>query len=497
MSVRNSAPRIGRQLSRLGVTGWAAAAVWAVLGWPFATQAEEPKVAQGPDAAWSERVLRDHIDFSKLEGTLSSDQLATLIEQGRKLFTDRFTTLDGAGRPMATQAIIPTLRKRPVDIAFRRTAGMDANACSSCHSDPTPGGAGPFTANVFVSEGFESVDFDSLDPQFSNERNTNALFGDGLIELLAREMTAELRSERADALRQARQAGQPVAAALTSKGVNFGQVTANPDGTVDNSRIEGVDADLTLRPFSQKGVFASLRQFTINALNSHSGMEAGERFGARWTGTHDFDQDGHDDEISAGDVSALVAFQASLPMPVETAPEDPAWKAAAATGKSVFAGLGCAACHISALPLKSLAFADPAPFDTAGTLRSGEVAKPAVYDLSQLAWAKSLERDDQGNYLIPLFGDLKRHKIADNEITALGNEILAQRFVERDIFITAELWGIASTAPYGHRGDMTTLDEVIRAHGGEARKARDAYIAASDADRSTLIAYLRTLEIKP
>ena len=446
---------------------------------------------------WAEKVIREHIDLKDLEGTLSKDQLEKLVEAGRTLFTGRFTTEDGAGRPMATQAIIPTLRKRPVDIAFRRTAGTDANACSSCHSDPGPGGAGPFTANVFVSEGFESVDFDSLDPQFSNERNTNSMFGDGLVELLAREMTADLRAKRLDALKQARATGQPVTAALITKGVDFGHVTVAPDGSVDNSGIEGVDADLTIRPFSQKGVFVSLRQFTINAMNAHHGMEASERFGARWTGTDDFDQDGHKDELSPGDISALVAFQAALPAPKEVMPDDPAWRDAAAAGAKAFTDLGCAACHRPTLPLKSLAFADPSPYDLSGTLRPAEVAGPAVYNLGLLDWAKSLQRNDKGEYLVPLYGDLKRHKIADNEVTAFGNEILAQRFVERDIFITAELWGVASTAPYGHRGDMTTLDEAIRAHGGEARASRDAYVAASDADRSSIIAYLKTLETQP
>ncbi len=456
-----------------------------------------PAIAADTAPSWAEKVVREHIDVTDYEGPLSAAQLAKLVAAGKNLFIGRFTVEDGAGRPMATQAIIPTLRKRPVDAAFRRTAGMDANACSSCHSDPAPGGAGPFTANVFVSEGFESADFDSLDPQFSNERNTNSMFGDGLVELLAREMTADLRAERLAALKQARETGQPATASLNSKGVDFGKVTVSPDGIVDNSAIDGVDADLTIRPFSQKGVFASLRQFTINAMNAHHGMEASERFGARWTGTNDFDQDGHPDELSPGDISALVAFQAALPMPKEIVPEDPAWRDAAAAGATKFTDLGCAACHRQTLPLKSLAFADPAPYDLSGTLRTGEVAEPAVYELGGLDWAKSLQRNDKGEYLVPLFGDLKRHKIADNEVTAFGNEILAQRFVERDIFITAELWGIASTAPYGHRGDMTTLDQAIRAHGGDARSARDAYIAASDADRSSIIAYLKTLVTVP
>lgn len=473
------------------VFGWTAACALVFL-------AAGPVLAgDGVPPPWSEQTIRQHIGETRYEGPLSGQKLEDLVAAGKALFTDRFTVEDGAGRPMATQAIIPTLRKHAVDAAFRRTAGMDANACSSCHSDPAPGGGGPFTVNVFVSEGFESVDFDSLDPQFSNERNTNAIFGDGLVELLAREITAELRAERQQALKQARDTGQPVTVALSSKGVDFGKVTVNPDGTVDNSGIQGVDADLTIRPFSQKGVFTSLRQFTINALNAHHGMEATERFGARWTGSRDFDQDGHPDEISPGDVTALVAFQATLPMPVEQTPKDPAWQLAAERGRAVFATLGCASCHIPALPLKSLTFTDPAPYDLSGTLRTGEVAEPASYDLSQYPWAKSLQRNDKGEYLVPLFGDLKRHKIADNEVTTYGNELLAQRFVERDIFITAELWGVASTAPYGHRGDLTTLDEAIRAHGGEGRKARDAYIAASDDDRSSLIAYLKTLVIQP
>lgn len=454
-------------------------------------------VAADEAPPWAETAIRNHIDFDDLAGLLSSAQLDDLIAAGRALFVARFTTADGAGRPMATQAIIPTKRKRPVDTMFRRTAGLDANACSSCHREPEVGGAGDFTANVFVSEGFESADFDNLDPQFSNERGTNHLFGAGLIELLAREMTADLRRQRDRAVAEARQGGEPVTVALTTKGVSFGSITVGPDGLVDPSAIEGIDSDLTLRPFSQKGVFTSIRQFTINALNAHHGIQSDERFGARWTGTGDFDEDGYADELTPGDVSALVAFQASLPVPVEMMPEDPAWVAAAERGAGVFADLGCAECHRTALPLDSLAFADPAPYDMAGTLRTGEVQAAAVYDLGLLAWAKTLRRNEQGQVLVPLFGDLKRHKIADSQVDRLANELLAQRFVERDTFMTAELWGIASTAPYGHRGDLTTLDEMILAHGGQGRAARDAYEAAAETDRSALIAYLKTLVIAP
>ena len=93
-----------------------------------------------------------------------------LIAHGETLFSARFTTRDGAGRPMATQAIIPTKRRQPPEQTFFRTAGLDAGSCAACHNLPKAGGAGDFVTNVFVSEGFESADFDNLDPQFSNER---------------------------------------------------------------------------------------------------------------------------------------------------------------------------------------------------------------------------------------------------------------------------------------------------------------------------------------
>ncbi|MCQ8781182.1 di-heme oxidoredictase family protein [Mangrovibrevibacter kandeliae] len=449
------------------------------------------------DVPWSEHAVRGHIDQSRLHGTLSGEDLRAFALQGRALFDARFTVNDGAGRPFATMAIVPTERKRPVEFPFQRLAGPDANACSSCHNEPVSGGAGGFVVNAFVTEGFESADFDSLDPQFSNERGTVHLFGSGLIELLAREMSADLAGIRAAALREARAGGAPVTRPLSSKGVAFGSITALPDGSVDLAKLDGVDDDLVVRPFTQKGVMTSLRQFTDNALNQHHGMQADERFGGRWTGTSDHDRDGKPDEIEEGDVSALVAFQATLPPPRQQVPDDARWQAAALRGEAVFAEAGCTGCHKPALPLDSLAFQDPGPVDMAGTLRRGDVAEPPTLDLASLDWAKSLPRDAEGRVLVPLFGDLKRHRIADQRVAALGNETLAQRFVERDVFMTAELWGVADTAPYGHRGDLTTLDEVIRAHGGDAADSAKAYAALPDDDRSALIAWLKTLRIEP
>ncbi len=320
--------------------------------------------------------------------------------------------------------------------------------------------------------------------------------GAGLIELVAREMTADLQAIRAEAVAHARATGEPCRADLVSKGVRFGWIEAHPDGIVDLNSVDGVDADLIVRPFSRKGVFTSLRQFTINALNIHHGMEAVERFGVRWTGSHDFAESGVPDAMTAGDVSALVAFQATLPPPTVRTDLPADWHAAAAEGAKQFDAIGCASCHVKTLPLKSLLFTDPAPYDMAGTLRASEVKAPIRIDLAALPFARTLQKNEKGEWLIPLFSDLKRHLIVDETVNVLGNELQAQRFVERDVFLTPRLWGVGSTAPYGHNGQFRMLDEVIAAHGGEARFSRDAYLALDAHERDTLVAFLRSLVIE-
>lgn len=448
------------------------------------------------DRPWSETSSSIRQQVGQPQGVLDRTSLDKLIAIGEGLFTDRFVIGDGAGRPRATQAIIPTKTGRRTVAGFARASGPDSNACASCHNTPFIGGAGGFVTNVFISEGFNQFDFQSTDPQFSNERGTNHIFGAGLIELLAREMSADLQAIRAEALARARQTGAEVHANLMTKGVDFGVITAAPDGIVDLDGLDGVDTDLVIRPFSQKGVMTSLRQFTINAMNHHHGMQAVERFGTRWTDEDDFDEDGRTDELGTGDIAALVAWQASLPAPVQSTGDHAGWQAAATAGRELFGQFGCNTCHKEALPLRSLAFADPGPSDAAGTLSAMQVGAPAIYDLALLEWTKDLPRDDDGNVLVPLFGDLKRHNMTDQDVDELGNELMAQRFVDRTVFATTELWGVGSTAPYGHRNDFTTLDGIIQAHGGAGRSARDAYLAASEQEKDQLIAFLKSLVIE-
>src|ERR1700729_1237279 len=182
-------------------------------------------------ASWDERVFQpgSHLDFDAIAAAGSS-ALPALIERGRELFKANFTPVDGAGRQKATQAIVPTKRKNGVNPPFSRTSGPDSNSCFGCHNDPVVGGSGDAVANVFVSEGFESAQFDSIDPSFSSERHTTSLMGSGLIELLAREMTSDLQAIRAAAIAEACANGKDAHADLVTKGVRFGSIVAHPDG---------------------------------------------------------------------------------------------------------------------------------------------------------------------------------------------------------------------------------------------------------------------------
>ena len=118
-------------------------------------------VGAASGASWDERVFPPaRISISIRSPRRAHRPCPRSIERGRELFKAKFTTVDGAGRPKATQAIIPTKRKNGVNPPFSRTSGPDSNSCFGCHNDPVVGGSADDVANVFVSEGFESAQFE-------------------------------------------------------------------------------------------------------------------------------------------------------------------------------------------------------------------------------------------------------------------------------------------------------------------------------------------------
>jgi Di-haem oxidoreductase, putative peroxidase len=416
------------------------------------------------------QVFPDHESIGR------SISIRQALADGRALFAAKFNVLDGAGRPFATGDSKPTARLGEGP-AFHRISGPDANSCFGCHNQPTLGGSGDVTANVFFGAQFADPPVQTVEPRFSNERNTPSLFGSGAIEILAREMSQELQRQRRNALAEARRTGGVVAAPLSASGIGFGTITAHADGYVDYSRLEGVDLDLVVRPFGVKGVAASLREFTIAALNHHHGIQAVERFGWERTGLRDFDEDGKAEEFSVGQTSALVLFQASLPAPYSSYRRHP--------GFAHFVKVECIECHRPVMRLESNRFTEPGGFNRPGNL------SPA-YTANIVSLGLPIRRDARGYYIEP-FSDLRRHSICDAEQARLCNEELKQDNVPRPLFMTARLWDLNTSGPYCHRGDCATITEAILAHGGEARTSRQRFERLPDAEKRELVSFLMRL----
>lgn len=64
--------------------------------------------------------------------------------------------------------------------------------------------------------------------------------------------------------------------ALNSKGITFGSIRVNPDGSIYPSQLEGVDEDLRVRPFFHHGGIISIREFVVGAFNAEMELEAFE-----------------------------------------------------------------------------------------------------------------------------------------------------------------------------------------------------------------------------
>jgi len=427
-------------------------------------------------------------------------------DHGEALFIAAFNTCDGRGRPETTgggaKRAIPTNDENgePLSagqIAKLRTSAPDSDACAGCHNSPETGGAGDFVANVFVLAQVLDPMTQSVSPTRSNSRNTLGMHGSGPIEMLTREMTVELQAAAAglaDGIHT-----------ISSKGVDFeievaGGAVVATDG--------GIDADLIVKPFHQAGKVISLREFSTNAMNHHHGMQAEERFDLNPAKGFDpdYDNDGYERELTIGDQTAISIWQAQLSTPNQVIPKG--MKGVVKKGEGVFDDVGCTSCHVPEMTLSSRDFVEPNPFNPPGTCASATDGCPDYsFDMTEEGDEPRLEKGNNGTAIVRPYTDLKRHSLCDapgpGAIRWFCNEQLAQGRADAidgtpgtEFFLTRKLWDVGNTAPYGHRGDLTTITEAILQHGGEGRASRDAFEASSVDDQKALVTFLKTLQIR-
>ena len=401
-----------------------------------------------------------------------------LRRMGGLVFSTPFTKLDGHGHGPVSAHDPDFLETRPTlqgNGTFLRVNGLDAQTCMECHSVLSNavvpfrfgvGGVGSSSSNAMFKPTW-------IDPTDGGKENFNGrfinppfLFGSGGVELLGKEMTLDLQQLRAQA-----QQNPGTRVALVTKGVSFGSISCQQDGTCDTSQVEGVDADLVVRPFGRKGEFPTVRAFDVEAMEFHFGMEPVELVGEGV----DRDNDGVINEVTIGQISALHIFNTTLTPPIMHLSSD------AQDGQELFEHIGCADCHIPALttnsPMLTYSFPEVPTDPTANVFYSVDLSDyPAFF-----------EEAEQGGLVVPLFADLKRHDMGPGLAESFGEELAAQ-------FTTARLWGVADTAPYLHDGRALTLTEAITLHGGEAQEARDAFIQTlDDEEKADLLAFLRSL----
>lgn len=376
--------------------------------------------------------------FAELGEPLPSatDAQRASFERGRRVALRRFTPATGLG---------PEL-----NVTF----------CVSCHEKPVPGGSASHyrdfllvgeqaTADTIIMRGQNGVQ-----RQFSLEsgrapsdpladvraiRNPIPFFGAGLLaEISSAEILRRADPDDAD--------GDGI-----SGRPNFdGSLVGRFGRKAQTARIE-----LFIRGpmFNHMGVtsdpLSAARRAELPGFegpNVFSTMSAPGRTGAIVAGqavipdepTVDMD-DVPDPEISETDLFDLVSFAMLLAAPQ---PDEPTVQTE--RGERTFDALGCAACHRP-------------------TLRGPRGA-------------------------IPAYTDLLLHDMGED----LADGFPMGRATGRE-FRTHPLWGVAATSPYLHDGRASTLDEAIRWHGGEASRARDAYVALDDDSRNELIAFIESL----
>jgi hypothetical protein len=446
------------------------------------------------------------------------------IRRGRQIFQRKFTRAQGNG-PLTNDGIgNPAFVGGDPSVA----AGL-ADSCAACHGRPR--GSAGFGGDVVTRP---------------DSRDAPHLFGLGLQEQLADEMTTALRAIRAEALNQAAASEMAATLPLVAKGVNFGTITANPDLTLNTSGVVGVDPDLRVRPFFAHGGTISIREFLVGAFNAEMGLESFDQDlitaanGADVTTPSGMVLSGSIDKIEIAPVGSPTE-DGDLDEAVDEIPESivdfeefyllhyfkagtqvtPTNSSAVTMGRATFTAIGCNSCHrptftiandrriadletnfsefnpampmTSGNPLNRM-FANAMTFfvevnDVPGSMPDGGMPIPGLPTLKNRVAHSFVVRN--------IFTDFKRHNLGDN---------FAERNYEgtlTTLLITEPLWGVGTTAPYGHDGRSDTLEDVILRHAStagstsEANASAVAFAALSPTAKSFVIDFLQSLVLFP
>ena len=417
------------------------------------------------------------------------------IRRGRQLFQRKFLRTQGAG-PIADDLILGG----NIELSLRIGAGL-SDSCASCHGRPR--GSAGFGGDVVTRP---------------ESRDAPHLFGLGLKEMLADEITSDLRALKASAATEAQQSSQNVTRNLRSKGIDFGTVTARPNGTFDLSGVQGIDTDLRVKPFFAHGGTISIREFVVGAFNDEMGLQAVDPDlmlahgggvvetpsgmildGSKdqisgplaTSAAHDEDGDGIANEIPSSLVDHMEFYLLNY-FKAGTHQQTSGTK----KGLENFKAIGCAQCHVPDLQIdRDRRVADvETVYDPERGNFNGlfATATPLFSIVPDNSGHPARKRPIGGSFLVRnIFTDFKRHDLGPN-------------FYKRNYdgtyqttFLTTPLWGVGSTGPYGHDGRSMTIRDVILRHGGAAQLSRDRFAELNVNKQQEIIEFLSSLVLFP
>jgi cytochrome c peroxidase len=465
-----------------------------------------------------------------------SARFTAAFEQGDEEFAHEFTAAEGGGAFVGNGERYTRIPRADLTGAGMwashtpaRATGPNAANCAACHNEGAEDGAGPAVDNVH------------RDPLHSGnirqmiQRNTPHVLGLAGLQLLGEEMTAELQSIRQNARNAACGNAGFAQAQLTTKGVNFGTYrvsrTSGPQNPPcpfndQSSTFEGISSDLVVKPFQWKGTVPFIRDFVRGAMHNELGVQGVEMSGENVDG----DGDGVVNELVVGDISSLAVYMAAQARPTTKLEVNslglltPALTNTEITqinrGRTGFGNVGCASCHSPSLTLNGRTFSEPSqnanfrdatfPAGQDPVQRGLSPANPVRFDITRDQPDNRVTIPNTGGDLlggfrrsgngavVPLFGDLKRHRMGFDLAESIDEEGTGA-----DSFMTENLWGVGSTGPYLHDGRATTLTEAILYHTGTAETdnngrqqpnaSRQAFLNLPQADQAALIAFLNNL----
>jgi Di-haem oxidoreductase, putative peroxidase len=413
------------------------------------------------------------------------------VRRGRQVFQRKFTVAQGFG---------PRINDGIGDIEANAAIGNGLmDSCAGCHANPR-GAAGAGGAILFVRP---------------DHRDAPHLFGVGLKEMLADEITADLRVIRDEAILRAQALGRTVTLDLTSKGIDYGRITALIDGTVNTSQVRGVNTDLRVRPLFAEGRDFSTRVLAVNTWMNAMGLIAEDPDFATAAATppgrvvtpSGLVLDGTLDTFAAPPAPRPEFGEADFEIPVSLVdfmefyllhyfkPGRYQETEVTQRGRRTLEQIGCTQCHIPDLQIeRDRRVAD---IETVYDPKNGifnnlfATANPLFRTVDD-GTDPPLKLPSGGGFLVEnIFTDFKRHDLGPN-------------FHERNFdgtmtthFMTLPLWGVGNTPPYGHDGRSINLREVILRHGGEAQAQRDAFAHLSEQRQDAVIRFLESLIIFP